>query len=152
MNSYTRFTTDAPAAFTESYLTGGQFPYALFLFIGAGMALLFVAAVLSEKKKLVVSNTFRVTGLALVSAFFFLLVVGAISALSDQDAYAADVSEWLSVDYGIVLDSDKSGDLLNGESFVVDYDGAQTAISILETANGRLSVVDSQQVILRPVR
>jgi hypothetical protein len=97
----------------------------------------------------------RLCVVATISGLAILIIGSAIELTmyyDARDAHTATVSNWLSSDYGIKLDDEKVLDLVNGSSYVVDYDGSPIAIRILETADDRLSVVDSQQMVLAPVR
>jgi hypothetical protein len=98
---------------------------------------------------------------AVFAGLFLVLVVvlglgaanSSVAAVSNAlEEKAAETSTWLAADYDIDLDVERTAALITGTSFVVDYDGLPTAISILETADGHLSVVDAQQIVLSPVR
>lgn len=112
----------------------------------AGALLLFAAA---RARRM--SWVFWVLGGVSIAATLWFMATATVDQQTAENAQASAVSAWLADDYGIDLDRKQSVELEGGTSFVVDYDGTLTAISILETANGRLSVVDSQMTVLLPV-
>ena len=67
-------------------------------------------------------------------------------------AYTAEVTDWIGSDYGIDLTAAVTQRLVDGESFVTVYDGLPTTISVIETTDGHIAIVDENRAPLIPTR
>lgn len=65
-----------------------------------------------------------------------------------SDAYNKSITSWLDDGYQITATAEQTDRLINGEAFVTDYSGMPTTVSLLETFDGKLALVDEQRVPL----
>lgn len=69
-------------------------------------------------------------------------IAGDTHAEQEIDVHHRAVSSWLSDTYGIDTTAEQASRLTNGEQFVVDYDGHPITVSVIETLDGDLSIID----------
>lgn len=90
-------------------------------------------------------------------------IVGMVSLQGDSDraeaasvkavaAYNGAVANWVGVDYGIAVTPDVARELVAGESYVAEFAGKPTTISIVKTVDGHLAIIDENRSPLVPRR
>jgi hypothetical protein len=62
--------------------------------------------------------------------------------------YNETVRTWLSDGYQIDATIKQTNRLINGEAFIIGYSGSPTTISLLETFDGEIHLVDEQKTLL----
>ena len=67
-----------------------------------------------------------------------------------QTKYDSSVISWLDTGYGIKTNTDVAQRLIGGESFAVVYHSKEIVVSIIETINGKLAVIDQNRTVLKP--
>lgn len=67
-----------------------------------------------------------------------------------QAKYNASVASWLDTDYGIKANADGAKRLIGGETFAVTHHGQEIVISVIETLDKKLAVVDQNHTVLKP--
>ena len=66
-----------------------------------------------------------------------------------QAKYDSSLINWLDTGYGIKTNSDIAQRLVNGESFATTYHGKEIVISVIETIDKKLAVVDQNHTVLK---
>jgi hypothetical protein len=134
--------------------------------LSVGIAFLAVVTVLAFMVILfgAVEGDGEVTAVASAVAFIAILGVifcgSGVKAITDAEkadkataraAYDETLVDWLEDDYGIVTDVPTIGRLLDGDTFVADYDGRQVTISLSDTVDGKKALVDENRAPLEPL-
>ena len=65
-------------------------------------------------------------------------------------AYDGVVANWIGTDYGISVTPGAARDLIAGESYVTEFDGKPTTISVVKTTDGHIAIVDENRAPLTP--
>jgi hypothetical protein len=66
-------------------------------------------------------------------------------------SYRSSVTSWLANDYGIDVGPAQLEGLFQGDSYTATYDGEPITISIRDTVDGQLSVIDEKSTPLTPL-
>lgn len=66
-----------------------------------------------------------------------------------QAKYDSSFINWLDAGYGIKTNPDIAQRLVNGESFATTYHGKEIVISVIETIDKKLAVVDQNHTVLK---
>ena len=69
---------------------------------------------------------------------------------SQQAKYDSSVINWLDTDYGIKTNTAIAHQLVNGKSSTVTYNSKEIVISVIETPEKKLSVIDQNHTVLQP--
>lgn len=108
----------------------------------------------SDNEDKLLRRKFLIAGLisaALFAGGAFALGSLAVQSNDAHKSYYADVSEWMVQDFGIRATADQTERLVDGESFVADYDSEPTTVSIVETFDGDIALVDEDSAPLKPL-
>ena len=92
--------------------------------------------------------------LAFIGVFVTTYVVekAAIEAEDNaRTAYNGSVVTWFDDVYGVDVNEDSARDLIDGESLVVDYQGAETMVEIVKRSDSDLSVRIPDGALLEPL-
>lgn len=150
MNQIT-LTAANPGIYTTTAI---DIPGGYVILAGLGVALFAIGMVFMEDSWFVgVTGVVAGIAMALVGAGN---VNGAVSehgeaATASKTAYTEAVVDWLLDEYGVKTSDAVANELVGGRSYAADYDGKPITISIIETVDGDIAVVDERRTPLTPL-
>ena len=108
----------------------------------------------SRKRRAIAVGAFVVTVLTVVGAFAATTIIDAKADSVEADArtsYSNSVITWLDGDHGVTVNAKSVGDLLTGDSLVIDYQGSDTMIEIINRSDDDLAVRVTGGKLLQPL-